>query len=87
MQTLAECLDALEEGNLPHLADLLMQRFKSREMQVETGNAEEAQLLELARGGRAGVTSQEERIAIAKEQKTRLALTDIRRRSRSPYHD
>jgi hypothetical protein len=38
LRTLAEALDSLKVGDLPHVADLLMQQFKAVELATTTGN-------------------------------------------------
>ena len=47
MRTLAEALDALKAGQLPEVADLLIQRFKSLEVGASSGAWDVAQRLEL----------------------------------------
>ena len=74
MRTLAECLDALSEGNLPHLADLLMQRFKACEVAVSDGNWDQARHFEVAAGSSIGLASRAERSAAMKEQALKLKL-------------
>eukprot|EP00973_Karenia_brevis_P026835 3702416-Karenia_brevis.AAC.1 len=43
----AKCLDALCTGNLAHLGDILMQRFKSMELRQSTGSYATAGHLEI----------------------------------------
>ena len=47
LRTIAECIDALLAGDLPHLGDLLMQRLKAVQTAVVEGNWNLAQHLEL----------------------------------------
>lgn len=47
LRTFAECLDALLRGELPHLADVFMERFESSQAQVADGSDVVAQFLEL----------------------------------------
>ena len=46
LRTIAECIDALLAGDLPHLDDLLMQRLKAVQTAVVEGNGNLAQQLE-----------------------------------------
>ena len=73
MRTVAEGLDFLASGQLPQLADLLMQRFESLELFCQHGNWDLAKHLELPQTG-VGLTSQNEMRAAQKAQKTEHAL-------------
>ena len=60
LRTIAECLDALGRGDLPHLADMLAQRFKALELAAAEGNWDLARRLEITPVG-GGLASMEER--------------------------
>ena len=73
LRTLAEALDSLGEGSLPHLGDLLTQRFKSIENAISLGHWGLSKELELIPPGSVGLTSQEER-----QQAARGSLLDLK---------
>ena len=57
LQTLATSLDLLEAGNLPELADVLMQRFKALELSLSDGSWQVASELELVGEARPALAS------------------------------
>ncbi len=76
MRTLAEALDALSQGKLPELADLLMQRFKALEVSVTDGNWHVAKQLEVLPSMDLGLTSLAERTDAAKQELVALKLRE-----------
>ena len=60
MRTIGKCLDALIQGNLPALGDILMQRLKALEQAVKDGNWNTAAHLEAVPSLDVGLTSQRE---------------------------
>ena len=63
--TLAECLDALEEGSLPAVADTLSQRLKSLEQRLE-GCHDTAKHIHVIEPLAPSLTSQGERLVASK---------------------
>ena len=83
LRTLAEAIDSLVKGNLPHVGDLLMQRFKSLEMQANHGTDAMAKGLEVINTSAAGLTSLEEQNLAAARELAELKLTPSRKKLKS----
>ena len=83
LRTLAEALDALGQGKLSHVADLLMQRFKSREHVALTGNQDLSRHLELIPPSEGGLISQKERALAAQAQLRDAKILEASKKSRS----
>lgn len=79
MRTIAEALDSLKVGNLPRVADLLMQRFKSLEMSVIDGSWGTASKMELLPARAIGLASAAEQTQAAKEELLGLRLEAAKR--------
>eukprot|EP00973_Karenia_brevis_P016639 2278911-Karenia_brevis.AAC.1 len=47
MDLVAKCLDSLSKGELAHMGDVLMQRFKSLELKQELGDFHTSSHLEI----------------------------------------
>ena len=77
LRTLAEALDSLKGGDLPHVADLLMQQFKAVELATTTGNWDAARHLQLVPSTEAGLTSDRERRIATKQHLQDLKLKDL----------
>ena len=82
LRTLAECLDALGEGDLPALGDLLMQRFKSKEHEVLSGHKDLCSHIELIPPPEGGLLTQEERVYAAKAQLQEAKIHEARRKAK-----
>jgi hypothetical protein len=80
LRTLAEALDALGRGDLPSLADLLMQRFKALEVSVQDGSWATAQRLELLPAKDVGLASAEEQRAAARAELLHLKLDEAKKK-------
>ena len=74
LRTIAECIDALLAGDLPHLGDLLMQRMKAVQTAVVEGNWNLAQHLELTPTSGSNVVSPAELRAAQRTQLDHLRL-------------
>ena len=83
LRTVAESLDALGRGDLPHLADLLAQRFKALELSVSEGNWALASQLEVTPQG-GGLASMAERREAAKGELMKLKLQEGTRKHQAP---
>ena len=71
LRTIAESIDALNEGRLAAVGDILMQRFKALEVSVKDGNWQLAQQLELVAStdvGLAGTTELKDAAASSIQQ-------------------
>ena len=73
-RTIAECMDALLAGDLPHLGDLLMQRLKAVQTAVVEGNWNLAQHLELIPTSGSNVVAPAELTAAQRTQLDQLCL-------------
>jgi hypothetical protein len=79
LATIGACLDSLSKGDLPHLGDLLMQRFKKLEMEALEGHETAGEALELLPGRPVGLAGQQE-LESAQAEEMRLArLGQVRR--------
>ena len=76
MRTLCECLDALQDGALPQLADLLVQRLKALEVGVAEGRSGVADNLELTPRRHVTLASLEEQTSAAKAELAELKLRE-----------
>ena len=83
LRTLAESLDALGQGNLSAVADMLMQRFKSREHAALTGQEDLAKHLELIPAAEGGLISQAERTMAAQAQLQEAKILEASRKANS----
>ena len=83
LRTLAEALDALGHGNLSEVADLLMQRFKSREHAALTGQEDLAKHLELIPAAEGGLISAGERSMAAAAQLQEAKIIEASRKAHS----
>jgi hypothetical protein len=81
LRTLAEALDALAQGNLPHLGDLLMQRFKSVESRTTSSSSGISRQLELLPLTGVGLCSVGEQRAAARADLLRLKLEDAKKKT------
>ena len=80
LRTLAESLNHLGTGNLAGLADLLVQRFKS--IELETGGHKDiAENIELVDLDQVGLTSRNEMLSARRLQLTKRKLTEAPKRS------
>ena len=77
LRNLAECLDALLRGDLPHLGDVLMQRLKSVETKVKDKSWHLANHLELIPPSTASLVSPEERHAAGCAELRAKKLADL----------
>ena len=84
MQTMGICLDALARGDLPYLADLLMQRFKKLELEALEGYEEAGESLELLPSRFVGLAGQQE-LEAGQAEEIRRAKLDQARRGKGPY--
>ena len=84
--TVGSCLDALAAGDLPHLGDLLMQRFKKLELEAQEGDERAGETLELLPSRAVGLAGQQE-LEAAQAEEIRLAKVHNARRGRrgEPY--
>ena len=76
---LALAIDALLEGRLPQVGDILMQRFKALEMSVAEKNWELASHLEIT-DATGGLTSLEEKQVVARQAFFLKKLADAKSR-------
>ena len=74
LRTIAECIDALVAGDLPHLGDLLTQRLKAVQTAVVEGNWNFAQHLELIPTSGSNVVSPAELRAAQRAQIDQMRL-------------
>ena len=82
LRTIAECLDGLLSGNLPRVADVLIQRFKALECSVADGNWTIARHLELIPSADVGLSSDRERAAATRVELDRRKLHDAASKTR-----
>jgi hypothetical protein len=76
----ATCIDALAQGQLPHLGDLLMQFFKALEYRHVSGSKELVDRLEIVERVPIGLTSFEERTSAAHAELLHLKLEQARQK-------
>ena len=74
LETLAAALDALVEGDLEVVGDLLASRFKAVEAATQEGHWNVARHYELLGDTRIGTATQQEREAALREQASELRL-------------
>ena len=79
ISTVSHCLDALANGDLPHLADLLMQRFKKLEVEAIEGSENAGETLEVIPARSVGLANQQE-LEAAQAEEIRLAKLKQARR-------
>jgi hypothetical protein len=79
LSTIGHCLDALAKGDLPHLGDLLMQRFKKLEVEALEGHERAGETLELLPLRAVGLASQQELEAAQAEEIRQGKLVQARR--------
>ena len=75
MRTVCECIDALLDGRLAHLGDLLMQRLKALQTAHAEGNWDTARFLELIPPGEVVLPSEEERRSAMRDRSMDLRLS------------
>ncbi len=80
---MAECLDAIGQGDLPTVADLLMQRFKALESSVTEGGWHTARHLELQPTIEVGLTSVQEQMSAAQQERLRAKLAEARAKNKA----
>ena len=76
LRTIAECMDALSQGNLPRLGDLLAQHFKSLQMYVQDKSWAVARRVQLVPDPRVGLIGTEERRQACKEELLNMRLDE-----------
>jgi len=81
LSTVGHCLDSLARGDLPHLGDLLMQRFKKLEVEAIEGHERAGETLELLPMRPIGLASQQE-LEAAQAEEIRLSKLNQARRGR-----
>ena len=81
LRTIAVALDHIDNGRLPQVADLLMQRFKALEQAAHDGHWGVAQQLELAPELRGTLATEHEQRAAARAEHLRYKLEEARRRA------
>ena len=74
LRTLAEGIDALVRGRAATTADILVQRFKSIELRMQSGTAQVAKHLELIPENRACATAQSEMEQLSKMHRDEVKL-------------
>ena len=82
LRHVAECLDGLATGNLPCVADMLMQRFKALEQSVVDKGWATARHLELVPASEVGLASRAEQLAANKQELLRTKLEEAKARYR-----
>jgi hypothetical protein len=82
LATVGACLDSLSKGDLPHLGDLLMQRFKKLEVEALEGHEKAGETLELLPGRPIGLAGQQE-LESAQAEEIRVAKVSQVRRGRT----
>ena len=75
MRTICECIDALLDGRLAHLGDLLMQRLKALQTAHQEGSWETARFLELIPPGDVVLPSEGERRSALRDRSSDLRLS------------
>ena len=83
LKTLATALDHLARGELDHLADVLMQRYKAVEMSISDGTWTLAQRIELITDQGVGLVSNEEHAAAARAAMLGHKLDEVRKKAKS----
>jgi len=76
LRTLAESIDSLVRGKAATSADILVQRFKSIELRLQSGTSQVAKHLELIPESRASSTAQEELEQLVKMQRDEVKVTN-----------
>ena len=79
MRTIAEALDALSEGKLPQLGDLLMQRFKALELSVSDKGWTLAAQVDIT-GKPTGLTNETEKMLAARSALLTQKINDAKKR-------
>ena len=79
MATIGACLDALAKGDLPHLGDVLMQRFKKLEVEAMEGDERAGETLELLPSRPVGLAGQQELEAAQAEEIRRSKVRQARK--------
>ena len=79
LETLAATLDALVEGDLDQVGDLLASRFKAVEAATQEGNWNVARHFELLGDTRVSTATQQEREAALRDQAAELRLRALER--------
>jgi hypothetical protein len=82
LKRVAMCLDALPDGEVPHLGDLLVQRFKAMEFEAIAGSKEIANRLELIDRAPVDFASYAERAAASRVEFLQLMLEEAKQRVR-----
>ncbi|CAK0841817.1 unnamed protein product, partial [Prorocentrum cordatum] len=85
LRTISECLDALLDGDLPRLGDVLVQRFKALETAVSDGGWSIARHQELIPSSDVGLASERERAAAMRIELDRVKLAEAATRAKA--HD
>ena len=85
LRTLAESIDAITNGELPEVADLLMQRFKGVERKVITGDWALSNEVELIDQQFRGVTTAEEINLATKALIHQKKLADAQRENKRKH--
>ena len=80
MRAIAEVLDAIIVGDLARATDLLVQRFKSREVLAAGGSHDFARQLELIPRRPLGLVTDAERMVATRGEITRAKLDEIERK-------
>ena len=80
MRTIAEVLDAIIIGDLARATDLLVQRFKSREVLAAGGSSDFARQFELIPRRPLGLVSDAERLIATRGEITRARLEDVEKK-------
>ena len=76
LRTLAESIDSLVRGKAATSADILVQRFKSIELRLQSGTSQVAKHLELIPESRASATAQEELEQLVRMQRDEAKVTN-----------
>ena len=82
LRLLAECIDALRAGELPHLGDLLMQRFKAIQSHVVTGDWAQANQLEVGTKAPLELTTLEEKTAASRQMLLEYKVEEMRKKAK-----
>ena len=78
LRCLAEALDALKDGELGQVADLLMSRFRAVEVASVDGNWDNAKHLDLSAQSSLGLTSVRDRMKAAQKELLQVKLEDLK---------
>jgi len=82
MRTLAEIMDAILLGDLPHAADLCVQRFKSCEARAQGASSALAAQYELIPTRAFGLAGSAEQMYVGQLELQRAKLSEIEDRSK-----